>query len=89
MPLARTIYEDEDYLSQSFFRDMVERNESARIAKLILPSQCVRGMLISAVLYPILLVLGELSFGLLPQAVEFSEIFGSSGCYELCFECSR
>ncbi|WMJ75517.1 hypothetical protein RCC89_20485 [Cytophagaceae bacterium ABcell3] len=43
---------------------MENKEESARVAKLLLPSQFVRSMLMSVVLYPILPFLGELSFGL-------------------------
>lgn len=35
-----------------------------RIAKLLLPSQFIRGIIMSVVLYPILPFLGELSFGM-------------------------
>lgn len=43
---------------------MEDKNESMRIAKLLIPSQFIRGILMSLVLYPILPFLGELSFGL-------------------------
>ena len=64
MQLARKIYAGKDRLFQSFFRDMEDENESTRIAKLLLPSQLIRGILLSVVLYPILPFLGELSFGM-------------------------
>jgi uncharacterized membrane protein YvlD (DUF360 family) len=64
MQLARRIYQGKDRLYKSFFRDMEDKKESNRIAKLLLPSQFFRAILMSVVLYPILPFLGELSFGL-------------------------
>lgn len=60
--LAGKIYKGKDRLYKSFFRNMADQQESMRIAKLLLPSQFVRAMLMSVVLYPVLPFLGELSF---------------------------
>jgi len=62
--LAKRMYKGKDRLYKSFFRNMEDKNESSRVAKLLLPSQLVRGILMSLVLYPVLPFLGELSFGM-------------------------
>ncbi len=62
--LAKRMYEGKDRLYKSFFRDMDDKNESNRIALLLIPSQFIRAILMSVVLYPILPYLGELSFGM-------------------------
>jgi hypothetical protein len=64
MQLAKRMYKGKDRLYKSFFRNMEDKKESNRIAKLLLPSQFVRAILMSVVLYPILPFLGELSFGM-------------------------
>ena len=43
---------------------MGDKKESSRIAGLLLPSQFIRGVLMSVVLYPVLPYLEELSFGM-------------------------
>jgi hypothetical protein len=43
---------------------MDDQRESTRIARLLIPSQLIRAILMSAVLYPILPFLSELSFGM-------------------------
>lgn len=43
---------------------MEDKQESKRVAKLLLPSQFLRSILMSLVLYPILPYLRELSFGI-------------------------
>ncbi|MGK7393519.1 MAG: hypothetical protein ACNS62_03065 [Candidatus Cyclobacteriaceae bacterium M3_2C_046] len=43
---------------------MEDENESKRIAKLLLPSQLIRAVLMSVVLYPVLPFLRDMSFGL-------------------------
>ncbi len=60
--LAQKMYSGKNRLYKSFFRDMDNKKESMRIAKLLIPSQFVRGIIMSMVLYPILPYLGELSF---------------------------
>lgn len=62
--LAKKLYSGKNRLYKSFFRDMDDKKESMRIAKLLLPSQFARGIIMSMVLYPILPFLGELSFGM-------------------------
>ena len=64
MQLAKGMYKGKDRLYSSFFRDMQEMRESSRIAKLLIPSQLARALLMSVVLYPILPFLEELSFTL-------------------------
>jgi hypothetical protein len=64
LQLAKRIYEGKDRLYRSFFRNMEDKQESTRVAKLLLPSQFIRGILMSLVLYPILPYLKELSFGM-------------------------
>ena len=63
MQLAKRMYEGKDRLYKSFFRNMAEKQESNRIGMLVLPSQFIRAILMSMVLYPILPFLEELSFG--------------------------
>lgn len=62
LQLAKKMYSGKYRLYKSFFRDMDDKKESMRIAKLLLPSQFIRGIIMSMVLYPILPFLGELSF---------------------------
>ena len=62
--LAKSVYAGKNRLFKSFFRDMDDQRESMRIARLLIPSQLIRAILMSAVLYPILPFLGELSFGM-------------------------
>ena len=62
--LAKNMYEGKDRLYNAFFRDMEDKRESTRIAKLLIPSQFIRALLMSFVLYPILPYLQELSFGM-------------------------
>ena len=64
LQLAKRIYEGKDRLYRSFFRNMEDKKESTRVAKLLLPSQFIRGIVMSVVLYPILPFLKELSFGI-------------------------
>ncbi len=62
LQLAKKMYSGKNRLYKSFFRDMDDKKESMRIARLLIPSQFVRGIIMSMVLYPILPYLGELSF---------------------------
>lgn len=64
LQLAGRIYKGKDRLYKSFFRDMNIRQESNRVARLLIPSQFVRAMLMSVVLYPVLPFLMELSFAM-------------------------
>ncbi len=60
--LAKKMYSGKDRLYQSFFRNMEDKKEVARIGKLLIPSQIIRALLMSIVLYPVLPFLKELSF---------------------------
>ena len=43
---------------------MEDENEIKRIAKLLVPSQLIRAVFMSVVLYPVLPFLGDMTFGL-------------------------
>lgn len=60
--LAQKMYVGKERLYKSFFRDMKDKKEKMRIAKLLIPSQFIRAILMSLVLYPILPFLNQLSF---------------------------
>lgn len=60
--LAKKVYSGKNRLYKSSFRDMDDKKESLRIARLLVPSQFVRAIVMSIVLYPILPFLKELSF---------------------------
>lgn len=62
--LAQKMYVGKERLYKSFFRDMNDKKEKMRIAKLLIPSQFIRAILMSLVLYPILPFLNQLSFEL-------------------------
>ena len=64
LQLAQKMYSGKDRLYKSFFRNMEDKQESMRIAKLLIPSQFVRAVFMSVVLYPILPFLTQLSFGM-------------------------
>ena len=55
LQLARKLYSGKNRLFKSFFRNMETEKESKRVAKLLIPSQLVRAVFMSLVLYPILL----------------------------------
>jgi hypothetical protein len=59
--ISRDLYHGENHLLD-FLKDMSDESENARVAKLTLPLQLVRGFLLSIVLYPILGLLGDLSY---------------------------
>ncbi|MFO7756476.1 MAG: hypothetical protein ACQERS_14680 [Bacteroidota bacterium] len=63
MQLAKRMYEGKDRLYKSFFRNMDDKKESNRIARLLIPSQFIRGILMSVVLYPVLPFLSDLPAG--------------------------
>jgi len=50
LQLAKKMYSGKNRLYKSFFRDMDDKKESMRIAKLLIPSQFVRGIIMSIVL---------------------------------------
>lgn len=62
LQLAKKMYKGKDRLYRGFFRDMDNQEESMRVAKLLIPSQFVRAILMSVVLYPILPFLQTFSF---------------------------
>lgn len=62
LQLAKKIYKGKNRLYKSFFRNMEDKNESFRISKLLFPSQLIRALLLSAVLYPVLPYLVQLPF---------------------------
>lgn len=62
LQLAKKMYAGKNRLFKSFFRNMEEEKESNRIALLLIPSQLIRALLMSIVLYPILPTLKALSF---------------------------
>jgi hypothetical protein len=59
--ISRDLYKGENRLLD-FLKDMSNESENARVAKLTLPMQLVRGLLLSIVLYPIIGLLGDLSY---------------------------
>jgi hypothetical protein len=62
LQLAKNLYKGKDRLYMGFFRDLENKEEASRVAKLLLPSQFVRAVLMSFVLYPILPFLQTFSF---------------------------
>jgi len=71
--ISRDLYEGEQRLLD-FLSDMStkgEKDESGRVKRLFLPAQLLRGLLMSLVLYPVLPLLGDISF-----AGRFAFFFG-------------
>jgi len=64
LQLAKRVYLGKNRLYHSFFRDVGDEKENQRIAKLLLPSQLLRAVLMSMVLYPVLPFLNEMTFGM-------------------------
>src|SRR6056297_2037817 len=60
--LSRDLYEGEKRLLD-FLSDMSEGGENTRVKRLFLPAQLLRGVLMSLVLYPVVPLLGGISFG--------------------------
>lgn len=63
LQLSKDLYEEKNRLLD-YLRDMSVPEENSYVSKWFLPTQLVRGLLLSIVLYPILGFLGELSFAL-------------------------
>ncbi len=63
LKLSKDIYEGKNRYAD-FIRDMSDPHESKHVQKLFLPAQLLRGLLMSIVLYPVIGLLGDLSFGL-------------------------
>lgn len=64
LQISRRFYGGKSRLYASFLRDTDDIAESKRIAKILVPSQFVRAVLMSVVLYPILPFLTSLNTGL-------------------------
>ena len=62
LQLAKKMYLGKNRIFKSFFRDMEDDKENKRIAKLLIPSQFIRAIFMSLVLYPILPFLKDLTF---------------------------
>lgn len=60
--ISKDIYDGKSRL-MDYLRDMSDEKESKNVHRWLIPGQIVRGLLLSIVLYPILLPLGDLSFG--------------------------
>jgi hypothetical protein len=63
LQLSKDLYEEKNRLLD-YLRNMSDPAESGHVTKWFIPAQLVRGLLLSIVLYPILGLLGELSFAL-------------------------
>src|SRR6056297_32953 len=61
LQLSRKFYSGRSRLYGSFLRDAEDPKESMRIAKLLIPSQFIRAVLMSLVLFPVLPYLQELT----------------------------
>lgn len=61
LQLSRKLYSGRNRLYGSFLRNTEDLAESTRIAKLLVPTQFIRAVLMSLVLYPILPYLKELT----------------------------
>ena len=61
--ISKDIYEGKKRL-MDYLRDMSVEDERKHVLKWLVPSQLLRGLLMSVVLYPILAPLGEMTFGL-------------------------
>lgn len=64
LQLAKRFYSGKNRLFKSFFRDVDDKDENKRIAKLLIPTQFIRAIIMSIVLYPILPFLMGFSFGM-------------------------
>ncbi len=63
LKISKDIYEGKGRFAD-FLRDMSDPGESKHVQKFFLPAQLLRGLLMSIALYPVLGLLGDLSFGL-------------------------
>lgn len=61
LKISKDLYEEKNRLLD-FLRDMSDESESNHVSRWFIPAQILRGLLMSIVLYPILGLLGELSF---------------------------
>jgi len=60
--ISQDLYNGEKRLLD-FITDMSEGGGAARVQRLFLPAQLLRGLLMSLVLYPLLPLLGDITFG--------------------------
>ncbi len=60
---SKDIYRGRERI-MDYLRDMSSEQESSHVQRWVLPSQLLRGLLMSIVLYPVLGPIGELSFAL-------------------------
>jgi hypothetical protein len=63
LALSKDLYEHKNRLLD-YLRDMGDEEDSKHVQKVFLPAQLLRGVLLSIVLYPVLGLLGDLSFAL-------------------------
>ena len=63
LKISKDIYDGKSRL-MDYLRDMANENESKHVHKWFLPAQLLRGLLMSIVLYPVIGLLGDISFGL-------------------------
>jgi hypothetical protein len=63
LKLSKDLYEEKNRL-MDYMNDMSVELENKHVAKWFLPAQLLRGLLMSVVLYPVLGLLGDLTFGL-------------------------
>ena len=61
---SKKLYGGRDQLYHSFLRNMSDPREALAVNKKIIPVQLLRAILMSVILYPVLGILGDLSFGL-------------------------
>ena len=61
---SKKLYGGRDQLYKSFLRNMSDPSEALNVNKKIIPVQLIRALLMSVVLYPVLDVLGDFSFGM-------------------------
>lgn len=61
--ISRDLYHGQNRLLD-YLKDMSNESENARVAKLTLPLQLLRGLVLSIVLYPVIGLLGELAYPL-------------------------
>ncbi len=61
---SKKLYGGRARLYKSFLRNMSDPSEALKVNKKIIPVQLLRALLMSAVLYPVLGVLGDFSFGM-------------------------
>jgi hypothetical protein len=59
---SKRIYGGKDRLYKGFFRDMSDEKEGWRVSKYLIPSQFLRAVLMSVVLYPVLPFIEDLTF---------------------------